>query len=229
MNHFNKFSILCMVFLIGGRLFAHLGCSEMLRESAPCPKVVQHKHTLVDVKKVVPTTVLDLKYATDDNFAKKAVYPSDARCYLTDVAAQALKSASDEFNTLGFSVKIWDAYRPHRVQYTFWGLVPDERYVADPKKGSRHNRGCAVDITLVDKDGKELNMGTEFDNFTERAHRTCKDFSDEVLKNRQLLEDVMRKHGFTGLQTEWWHYDYNGWQAHPLLDVSFEELRETVK
>ena len=179
---------------------------------------------LIEVKKIIPNVVLDIKYATEDNFTKKKVYPS-ARCYLVEPAAKALKAASDALSAKGYRVKIWDGYRPLEVQRKFWSLVPDERYVADPKKGSRHNRGCAVDVTLVfEKDGKELDMGTEFDDFSEKAHRDYKDLKPNVVANRKLLEDSMQEHGFEGLPTEWWHFDYKGWEKYPLLDIAIDEV-----
>jgi len=178
---------------------------------------------LVDVQKVIPHVELDIRYATHDNFTKQVIYPL-AKCYLIEQAALALKAVSDEFNTLGYRIKIWDGYRPLRAQHIFWQLVPDERYVADPKKGSRHNRGCAVDLTLVDAHGNEVAMGSEFDDFTERAHRDFKDLDPQVLKNRQLLQDIMEKHHFMGWHNEWWHFDFKDWESHPILDIPFDEI-----
>lgn len=103
--------------------------------------------------------------------------------------------------------------------------MPDERYVADPKKGSRHNRGMAVDLTLVDKEGKELSMPTEYDDFTEKAHRDYMNISEEQIKNRKILEDVMTKYGFIGLTTEWWHFDYRGWEDYEVMDVNFKDIK----
>lgn len=179
---------------------------------------------LVEVNSIVPDIMLDIKYATTDNFTNQIIYPV-AKCFLLTHAAHALKVASEEFNKLGYKIKIWDGYRPLRAQYIFWNLVPDPRYVADPAKGSRHNRGCAVDLTLVDKNGLELDMGTEFDDFTERAHRDFKNLPKEVLKNRKKLESIMEKHGFIGWQNEWWHFDYKDWESHPILDLEFDEIK----
>jgi D-alanyl-D-alanine dipeptidase len=180
---------------------------------------------LVEVQKVIPNVFLDIKYATKDNFTHEIVYPS-ARCYLVEPAVKALKAASEALNKKGYRVKIWDGYRPLEVQRIFWKLMPDERYVANPEKGSRHNRGCAVDITLVDKDGKELDMGTLFDDFSERAHRDYKELEPNVVANRKLLEYVMKEHGFEGLPTEWWHFDYKGWKEYPLLDVAIDAVEK---
>ena len=178
---------------------------------------------LVNIKTIIPNIIIDIKYATTDNFTKKMVYSSN-QCYLIDAVAQALKLATHDFNNLGYRIKIWDGYRPLQAQYTFWQLVPDPNYVADPKQGSHHNRGCAVDVTLVDQNGNELDMGTGFDDFTTKAHRDYQNFSDQILKNRQILQTVMEKHGFIGWHKEWWHFDFKDWEQHPVLDIPFEAL-----
>jgi zinc D-Ala-D-Ala dipeptidase len=181
-------------------------------------------HNLIDVKVAISNIELDIKYATHDNFTHKIIYPV-AKCYLLKHVVQALKNASEEFNKLDYKIKIWDGYRPLQAQHIFWNLVPDERYVADPKKGSRHNRGCAVDLTLTDYLGNELDMGTSFDDFTEKAHRNYKDFAPKVLQHRQLLQTIMEKHGFIGWKNEWWHFDYKDWESHPILDIPFTEIK----
>ena len=179
---------------------------------------------LVDLEKKIPNVVLDIKYATEDNFTHKVVYPA-AKAYLVKEAAQALCKVQEELNEEGLGLKVFDGYRPLSVQVKFWQLVPDERYVADPKKGSRHNRGCAVDCTLIClKDGKELEMPTPFDDFTEKAHRDYMNISENVKSNRDKLEEIMKKNGFIGLPTEWWHFDYQGWENYALLDKTFDEL-----
>mgnify|MGYP000990869255 FL=1 len=126
---------------------------------------------------------------------------------------------------MGLGLKIYDAYRPLSVQKIFWEIMPDERYVADPKKGSRHNRGMAVDLTLVDKEGKELSMPTEYDDFTEKAHRDYMNITEEQIINRKILEDVMTNYGFVGLPTEWWHFDYRGWENYEVMDVDFKDIK----
>ncbi len=178
---------------------------------------------LVDLEKI-PHIILDIKYATKDNFTHEVVYPA-AKAYLVKEAAEAMRKVQEELNQEGLGLKIYDGYRPLSVQEKFWQLVPDERYVADPKKGSRHNRGCAVDCTLIClKDRKELEMPTPFDDFTEKAHRDYMDIDETVKNNREKLEIIMKKHGFTGLPTEWWHFDYEGWEKYPLLNKNFDEL-----
>lgn len=178
----------------------------------------------MNIIKIDPTIVRDIRYATTHNFTGSAVY-TIAECYLEEVAAQALHRAQKEFGSHGLSLKAFDGYRPLSVQKIFWNLFPDDRYVANPAHGSRHNRGCAIDVTLIDANtGIELDMGTEFDDFTEKAHRTYTQFPEHVLMNRKLFEEVMHNHGFIGWLNEWWHYDFNDWQSYPIRDISFEEL-----
>lgn len=170
----------------------------------------------VDLK-TIPNIVLDIRYATTNNFTGKIVY-TKAEAFLVQPAAEALELVQKELAESGLGLKIYDAYRPLSVQKIFWEIMPDERYVADPAKGSRHNRGCAVDCTLINlSDGKELEMPTEFDDFTEKAHRDSMAHSPEVLKNRDTLEKIMTKHGFVGISTEWWHFDFEGWEQYPLF------------
>jgi D-alanyl-D-alanine dipeptidase len=184
---------------------------------------MNNHHNLVNVTTLIPAIDIDIRYATSNNFTHKIIYPT-AQAYLIRNAAEALKKASDEFNTYGYTLRIWDAYRPLQAQYIFWQLVPDERYVADPAKGSRHNRGCAVDITLLDTKGNEIDMGTDFDDFTQRAHRDCTDLSPDVLHNRKLLQDVMERNQFIGWKNEWWHFDFEEWEQYPILDIPLEHI-----
>lgn len=180
-------------------------------------------HDLVEIKKLCPSIVLDIRYATANNFTGKVVY-SSPRCFMRRTTAEKLIKVQEELAKFGLGLKIFDAYRPRRVQYKFWELVPDERYVANPAKGSKHNRGTAVDCTLVMSDGAELAMPTEFDDFTEKAHRDYKKLPAKVIRNRELLENIMTKHGFIGLPTEWWHFDDTDWEKYDLLDIAFEDI-----
>ncbi len=174
--------------------------------------------------KIDPQISRDIRYATSNNFTGVPVY-SIAECFLEEVAANALYAAQQEFVSLGFSLKVFDGYRPLSVQKIFWELLPDATYVANPSKGSRHNRGCAIDVTLINlKTGKELDMGTDFDDFSEKAHRNYQGISESTQKNRMLLETIMHKHGFIGWHAEWWHFDYKDWEQYPVRDISFEEL-----
>ncbi len=178
---------------------------------------------LVDVQQVVPDIVVDLKYATPDNFTGQVLYEVP-RCFLRRATAERLARVQARLRKRGLGLKIWDGYRPRSVQWKMWELVPDSRYVADPRKGSRHNRGAAVDVTLVDSTGRELEMPTGFDDFTEKAHRDYQGGSQRARQNRDLLEAVMRSEGFVPLPTEWWHFDDPDWRSYDLLDISLSEL-----
>jgi zinc D-Ala-D-Ala dipeptidase len=151
--------------------------------------------------------VLDLKYATEDNFVKEQLYDCP-RCFLRPEAAHALQQAQEEFKRTGLRIKLLDCYRPSPIQQRLWDKVPNASYVTPPSKGSMHNRGLAVDLTLVDADGKELDMGTPYDFFGREAHHTCTDLPEEVLDNRRLLKSTMEKFGFKSIRTEWWHYSF---------------------
>ncbi len=150
---------------------------------------------------------LDIRYATTNNFTGKVLYDC-SRCFLRKKTAEDLILAQREFKKLGYRIKIFDGYRPHSVQWKLWNAVTDKRYVSNPKKGSMHNRGCAVDLTLTDEKGKELDMGTTYDFFGKEAHWNYTHLKPEVLKNRQLLKNVLAKYGFGTVPNEWWHYSY---------------------
>ncbi len=179
---------------------------------------------LIPIQKVSPAIRLDIRYATTNNFTGHKVYDR-AACFLRPETASKLAAAEREFEQFGYRIKVYDCYRPLAVQKKFWALVPDERYVADPAKGSRHNRGAAVDLTLVTPSGAEIAMPTGYDNFTEKAHRDYQQLPAEALRNRHLLERVMTRHGFTGLPTEWWHFDDTGYEKYPILDIPLETIR----
>lgn len=151
--------------------------------------------------------IFDMKYATPDNFLKQAVYDC-GECYLRKSTAKALVKANEEFKSLGYRIKLFDCYRPLSVQKKMWKILPGTHYVANPAKGSKHNRGAAVDLTLVDAQGKELDMGTPFDFFGKKAHHTCTTLPKKVLENRKLLKDVLNKYNFKSIFSEWWHYEY---------------------
>lgn len=167
---------------------------------------------------------LDIRYATTDNFMKRQLYP-EAKAYLRAPAARALADVQRELAARGLGIKVFDAYRPYRVTVAMWEPIRNPDYVADPAKGSRHNRGAAVDLTLIDlRTGEELPMPTGYDDFTPRAAHAFTDLPDTVLANRALLREVMTRHGFTPLASEWWHYDFNGWERFELMDLGFEQL-----
>lgn len=161
----------------------------------------------VRLKDLSPDFVYELKYATPDNFLKQAVYDC-GECYLRKSTAEALVKANEAFKQLGYRIKLFDCYRPLSVQKKMWKILPGTHYVANPAKGSKHNRGAAVDLTLVDAEGKELNMGTPFDFFGKEAHHTYTEHSKEVLENRKLLKETLNKYNFKSIYSEWWHYEY---------------------
>ena len=161
----------------------------------------------VRLKDLSPDFVYELKYATPDNFLKQAVYDC-GECYLRKSTAEALVKANEAFKQLGYRIKLFDCYRPLSVQKKMWKILPGTHYVANPAKGSKHNRGAAVDLTLVDAQGKELNMGTPFDFFGKEAHHTYTEYPKEVLENRKLLKETLNKYNFKSIYSEWWHYEY---------------------
>ncbi|WP_338762731.1 M15 family metallopeptidase [Bernardetia sp. ABR2-2B] len=155
--------------------------------------------------------VLDIRYATENNFMKQKVYPCP-KALLRKVAAEALFEAHQKFKEQGYRIKIYDGYRPLSVQWILWNTTTNKNYVANPRKGSNHNKGCAVDMTLVDSLGNELNMGTGYDFFGKEAHHTFTAFptetKDEILRNRKTLKTIMENVGFKSISNEWWHYDF---------------------
>lgn len=199
---------------------------------------------LVDVARN-PKIRIHCVYATPKNFTGKVVY-SCPKCYLRPHVAQALDAVQQDLEQEGLGLLVWDAFRPVEAQEKFWEICPDPRYVSCPYvknektgeyevdrktgkkllKGGRHTRGTAVDVTLVDlKTGKTLEMPTEFDDFSEKAWSDSKDVSDVAKVNRAKLKAAMEKHKFTVLETEWWHFDYEGWQTESVLaDVKFDDL-----
>lgn len=181
---------------------------------------------LADLEKVCPGVDIDLKYATDENFTHHVVYPME-RAFLVEPAARALASVQADLASDGFGLRVLDAYRPLAVQREFWRLLPDSRYVANPKTGSRHNRGASVDVTLVDSRGSECEMPTAFDDFSERAGAFYPEVSDAARRHRRILQKAMTRQGFRVLETEWWHFDYSGWKDHPLLDVALNQVTGT--
>ena len=162
--------------------------------------------SFVKLNRVDSTFLFDMKYATSNNFLKEKVYDCDD-CLLRLETAMQLVKANDSFKKLGLKIKLYDCYRPLEVQKKMWKIYPDKRYVANPKKGSNHNRGSAIDITLVDVKGKELPMGTAFDFFGKKAHHSYKKLPKNVLENRKILKDLMEFNGFESITSEWWHYN----------------------
>lgn len=160
-----------------------------------------------------------LAYATADNFTEKPVYRADARCYLNSDAAEALKRACDYAKALGYYFRIYDAFRPSEAQWKLWEHTPDPDFLSDPRRGSPHSMGAAVDLALIDAEtGKELDFGTAFDAFTLQSHHGNQEISVEAQRNRHLLMGIMTTAGWDFYRNEWWHYQlFNARQNYPVL------------
>ena len=182
---------------------------------------------LVELKQAVPGLVYDLRYATRNNFMHRSMYPKNTRrTYLRILPAKALGKVQQALNKKGLGLKIYDAYRPYSVTIDFWEPIKDERYVANPARGSGHNRGLAVDLTIIDlKTGMELDMGTGYDNFSDSAHHSYTQLPAIVLTNRSLLKEIMEQNGFVLFETEWWHYSWPNNRNYEVLDIPFSKLK----
>jgi len=186
---------------------------------------------MIELKQFIPNILYDLRYASNNNFMKRRMYPKNTHfTFMRLPAARALAQVQTELNEKGLGLKIWDAYRPYSVTESFWELVKDERYVADPKKGSGHNRGIAVDLTIIRlRDGTELDMGTGFDNFSDTAHHGFVNLPENVFHNREILKSTMEKYGFVAFSTEWWHYSLPNPTSFEVLDIPFKTLYKLRK
>lgn len=190
---------------------------SIMNDSANC---------LIDLTRAVPGIVTDIRYATTSNFTHRQVYTSP-RAFLRKPAATALAEVQQDLAKSGLGLKVFDAYRPYAATLLFWNLIHDTLFVADPAKGSRHNRGCAVDVTLVSlDDGRELDMPTPYDEFSAAAAANYQDIPEKAKANRQILIDAMAARGFQVMDSEWWHFDFQGWKGFGLMDLTFEELEE---
>jgi D-alanyl-D-alanine dipeptidase len=188
---------------------------------APVPHSTTNKSSVSksgfsDVATLDPSIKLDIRYATADNFTKSKIYDCP-RCLLRPEAAKALARAHKALQKRGLGLKMFDCYRPRPYQQRLWDKVPNPDYVTPPAKGSMHSRGAAVDLTLVDKSGKELDMGTPYDFFGREAHTDNTNLPAQVLVNRRLLREALEAVGFKGIRTEWWHFSFQG-KNYPLSD-----------
>ncbi len=226
---------LFMIYLTINSLSA---AAQVLPRSAYGPQVVNSLplyyqslkgHPEKELKSVKrPGLVSDLQYATENNYMNSVLYQEKPRAiYLRQPVAQALNGVLKELSETGLGLKIFDAYRPYSVTIRLWKKLHDARYAADPAEGSDHNRGIAVDLTLLDlKTQKSVDMPTGFDNFTDSAHQDFMGLSSAVLINRNRLKRVMEKYGFIALRTEWWHFSWPHPENFDLLDLSFNELKK---
>ena len=217
-----RFTIAAIYFILVTCSFAQTGppISENKREA-----------DLIELTKLDKSIRLDIRYATDNNFVGRAVYP-EARAFLQRSAAEAVVRVQKLLKKEGLGLVIYDGYRPWAITKLFWEVVPvDQRqFVADPTKGSRHNRGCAVDLSIVDlKTGKPIPMPSGYDEFNERASPDYKGGADEERANRDKLRRLMEAEGFTVNSSEWWHFDYNGWQQYAIYDIAFSEVGKKKK
>lgn len=202
MQDFLKFSII-ITFVA---LLASCNSTLAVGVNSLNPLPQENDTTFVKLKDYSPDFVYDMKYATEDNFLKAKVYDCP-ECFLRLKTVKALVLTNKEFMKKGYRIKLFDCYRPLDIQKKMWAIVPNAKYVANPAKGSIHNRGGAVDITLVDKNGAELDMGTPFDHFGIEASHNYEKVSEEVKKNRKLLKSIMTQRYFISFDSEWWHYN----------------------
>jgi D-alanyl-D-alanine dipeptidase len=185
---------------------------------------------LVELVRIEPSVRLDVRYATENNFVGRPVY-RQARVFLQRPAAEAVARAHRGLAARGYGLLVFDGYRPWSVTRLFWEVTPPHlrEFVADPRQGSRHNRGCAVDLTLFDRaTGREVEMPTPYDDFTEKAAQDYAGAPPAQAALRALLRDAMVKEGFVVFPSEWWHFDYRDWREYPILDVPFERLGASV-
>lgn len=179
---------------------------------------------MYNLVKFIDGISLDIRYATSNNFTGEVIYES-AKAFARKPVAEALLQVQDSLIKHRLGLKVYDAYRPYAATLRFYEVYPDTNFVASPRTGSRHNRGCAIDLTLINLvSGEEIPMPTEFDSFTEMAHPDYADLPDTVLANRAFLFSIMEHFGFTHYPTEWWHFDYTGWEGYSLMDITFSDL-----
>lgn len=191
----------------------------------------KRKADLVELTKLDKTIRLDIRYATTNNFVGRPVYP-EARAFLQRPAAEAAVRVNRKLRKEGLGLVIFDGYRPWSITKLFWEFVSEEKrkFVADPIKGSKHNRGCAVDLSIYDlKTGREIPMPSGFDEFTDRASPDYAGGTDEERRNRDKLRDLMEAEGFAVNPNEWWHFDYTGWQDYAIYDIAFDEIGRTTR
>lgn len=230
--NFSKYLIVCLgiIILLIGLSFRQMESNAIAPSNlTSSPEIIASDRVpdwarLVDIRSINPNIVLDIRYATTNNFLKEKLYPV-AKCALRKEVAQKLSKVQKDLEEIGLGLKVFDCYRPLSVTKKMWEVLPDSRYVANPAKGSRHNRGAAVDVSLVDvKTGIELEMPTDYDDFSQKAWRDYDGNEPQVKKNSDLLASMMKKHGFEPLITEWWHFDAEGWEKFSILDVSLDDI-----
>jgi zinc D-Ala-D-Ala dipeptidase len=204
-----------------------LGLTIAVAQGPPIETGPFRQPDLVELTKLDLTIKLDIRYATKNNFLGKAVY-KQRRAFLQRPAAEALVRVNQHLRALGFGLVVFDGYRPWAVTRIFWDVTPADKkiFVADPAKGSRHNRGCAVDLSLFElATGAEVKMPSEYDEMTERAHINYECATAEPKRLRELLRAAMTAEGFAVYEPEWWHYDYKDWKEYAITNVKFSEIK----
>src|SRR5438552_14466682 len=199
--------------------------SSAFSQNAPPKESNKREAHLIELITLDPTIKLDIRYATDNNFVGRPVYP-EARAFLQKPAAQAVVRVHKKLKEKGLGIVIFDGYRPWTITKLFWDVVPEDKrkFVANPAKGSKHNRGCAIDLSIFDlKTGQLMDMPSGYDEFTERASPDYKGATPQQTANREMLRKLMEDEGFTVNPNEWWHFDYENWERYAIYDISFEE------
>ena len=212
-------------------LFCLILFSYSLAQNAPPKEENKREADLIELTKLDKSITLDIRYATANNFVGRAVYP-EARAFLQRPAAEALVRVHQELKKKGLGIVIFDGYRPWTITKLFWDVVPEDKrkFVANPEKGSKHNRGCAVDLSIYDlKTGKLIAMPSGFDEFTERASPDYKGGTEEERANRDMLRRMMEAAGFTVNPNEWWHFDFKDWEQYAIYDIAFSEIGKVKK
>ena len=200
-------------------------------QNGPPKEANKREADLIELIKLDKTIKLDIRYATANNFVGRPVYP-EARAFLQRPAAEAVVRVHHALKKDGLGIVIYDGYRPWSITKLFWEVVREDqkKFVADPAKGSKHNRGCAIDLGIYDlKTGKAIPMPSGYDEFTERASPDYKGGTQEETANREKLRRLMEAEGFTVNPSEWWHFDHNGWQDYAIYDISFEDAAKGAK
>lgn len=236
-----KFIIFLMFLISGTSIYLSLNTSkastENIEESTISPTnelsilntPKEEEYNLTNLIELNTNLCIELRYASENNFTGKSIYPSCAKALLLKDTADKLMAANEELYHLGYRIKVLDAYRPHKYQYILRDVATKQNpatanFIADPDKGSHHNRGASVDITLTYLDGREVDMPTEFDFFGPEASIYYEGCTKEQKENRELLGNIMVKHGFRRISSEWWHFDDINYADYEILEVDFNEL-----
>ncbi|MDQ3221247.1 MAG: M15 family metallopeptidase [Acidobacteriota bacterium] len=216
-KHFLSYTLPLICFIL---------CSNASAQNAPPKQDNKHEARLVELIKLDNTIKLDIRYASENNFVGRKVYP-EARAFLQKPAARALLRVHKKLKKLGLGLVIYDGYRPWTITKLFWEVTSEDKrkFVANPEKGSKHNRGCAVDLSIYDlKTGQPVAMPSGYDEFTERASPYYTGGTDKERANRDLLRKFMENEGFTINANEWWHFDYKDWEEYAIYDIAFSDI-----